>query len=128
MTAAARLAELAAAVLAGQVLDPADAAAVAAVLKQRAADAELTEPDTDDRRRALLRELKQRFYPGQDVRPAAREIARLWQRYAAVAWCRDHVHDTCPKRHAGTPNEIFFALMKLKRHALGHERVKQLLE
>lgn len=84
-------------------------------------------PPPEPPRYELIREVRRRFYPSHKLRTTAREIADAWKQYETRTWPHDHSAVTCPPRHVGKPQELFWRIMRDWPNSLGHDRIRQIL-
>jgi hypothetical protein len=73
-----------------------------------------------DERDAALIEVHRRGF-------SAAEIARLLSRYAGTSWTRDAVHDVCPQRLVGTPQEFCWRALKSRPHTISSRQISGIL-
>lgn len=98
--------------------------AEAAELLAELIDASLTPTERqraalDERDDALI-ELHRRGF-------SAAEIARLLSRYTGTSWTRDAVHDVCPQRLVGTPQEFCWRALKSRPHPISSRQISGIL-
>lgn len=79
------------------------------------------------KRDELLREAYRQHWP--DARPAtaAQEISTRLTRYTASAWLRERHLDTCPPRHEGRAEALFWRALRLVERTPSPERIRKIL-
>lgn len=79
------------------------------------------------RRDDLVRKLASDHYGAMRSHPAAIAICKQWSRYAASAWPRERLRTEPPPHRIGTPEALFWQIMKLQDRVLSERSVRQIL-